>query len=109
MTLQKMTLPSIIQHATPRHLREIAEGCSYELICNAYYRNVEQYVTFPLSLVMVINLFTHNKTNVSTVEFGMWSVIDRVKCILKCTIFALLVWPAVVQLVVFFNSGSQWV
>ena len=50
-----MTLPSIIQHATSRHLREIAEGHSHELICNTYYRNAEQCVTFPLSVVMVIN------------------------------------------------------
>ena len=63
-------LPSIIQHATSRHLCEIAEGYSYEVICNTYNRNVEQCVT----LVMVINLFEHKKTNFSTVEFGKWSV-----------------------------------
>ena len=67
--LQKMMLPSIIQRATSRHLRATAEWYSHELICDAHYRNVEQRVTFPLSLVMVINVFGHNKTNVSTVKF----------------------------------------
>ena len=95
MTLKRVTLPSIIQRATSRHLCEIAEGYSHKWICNTYYRNVDQCVTFPLSFAMVVNLFGHKKKkkkkkkkNFSTVEFGEWSV-DRVKYI-KFIIFAVL-------------------
>ena len=80
-----MTLPSIIQRATSRHLREIAEEYTHELICDTYYMNVEQCVTYPLSTVMVINLFG---LKLSTIEFGKRSV-NRVKFI-KYTIFAVL-------------------
>ena len=69
-----MMLPSIIQRATSRYLREIAEGYSHELICDTYCGNVEECVTFPLSLVMVINLSGHNITNFLPVEFDKWSV-----------------------------------
>ena len=86
MMLQKMTLLSIIQRALWRHLCEIAEGYSHKLICDTYYKNVEQYVAFLLFLVMIENLFGHNKINFSTVEFGKWAV-NRVKYI-KCSIFA---------------------
>ena len=54
MTLQEMTLPSIIQCLTSRRLREIAVGYNYELICDTYFKCVEQGVTFPLSFVIVI-------------------------------------------------------
>ena len=74
MTLQKMALPSIIQRATSRHLRETAEGYSNELICDTYMTNVEECVIIPLSLVTVIKLFGHNKTNFPTLEFDKWSV-----------------------------------
>ena len=83
-----MMLLSIVQRAMLCHLREIAEGYSHELICDTYYRNVEQCVTFPLSSVMVIKLFGHIKANISTVKFGKWSV-NQVKYI-KCTIFTVL-------------------
>ena len=85
----KMT-PSIIQLAALRHLREIAEGYSHELVCDTYYRNVEQCVTYQLSLVMVLNLYGHNKTNFSTIKLVKWSV-NRVKDI-KYTIFTVLQW-----------------
>ena len=78
-------LPSVIQCATSRRLPVIAERYSHEWICDAYCRNVEQCVTFPPSLVMVINVFGHSTTNVSTVEFVKWSV-NQVKYI-KCTVF----------------------
>ena len=51
-----------------------------------YFKTVEQYVTLPLSSVMVIIWFGHNKPNFSTLEFGKWSVY-QVKYI-KCTSFA---------------------
>ena len=60
MTLQEMTLSSIIQRPTSRHIRETAVGISYKLICNTYFKYVEQGVTFLMPLVMVIDLFRHN-------------------------------------------------
>ena len=83
MTLQKMTLPSVIQH-----LQETTEGYSHELIFDTYFKTEVQCITFPLSLVMVMNLFGHNKTNFPTLKFGKWSV-HRVKPI-KSNIFAVL-------------------
>ena len=61
MTLQKMALTFIIKRATSRHLREIAEGFGHKLICDTCFKNAEQCITVPLSLLMVVNLFGHNK------------------------------------------------
>ena len=73
-------LPSISQRTMLRHLREIAEGYSHKLICDIYLKNEERYVTFPLYLVMFINIFGHNKKNFLTLEFDKGSV-NRVICI----------------------------
>ena len=78
-----MTLPSIIYLSTSRHLREIAEGFSHELIFDTV-KNFEQCVTFPLSLVMVINLFGHNKTKFSNLEFCKWGFKTREIFLLFC-------------------------
>ena len=79
---------SIIQCVKSRHICVLVEGYSHKLICDTYFRNAELSITSSLSLVMVINLFGHNKMNISTLKFVKWSV-NQVKYI-KCTIFAVL-------------------
>ena len=81
-------VPSIIQCVKSLHIRMLVEGYSHKLISDTYFKNAELCITSSLSLLMVINLFGHNKTNISTLKFGKWSV-NRVKYI-KCTIFAVL-------------------
>ena len=50
MTLQNMRLPPINQHAKSRHLHEIAEGYSYELMCDmTTYFGKELFILFAAS------------------------------------------------------------
>ena len=51
-----MMLPSIIQLATSRNLREITQGFSHEVICDTCLKNVEQAQTIAEKGVFTVSV-----------------------------------------------------